>query len=751
MEDEDKEIYDRIAALLDEVDARLERADVDGWQLRGLSLKTSGSAAAHRLRLDLAELAQTGTATAAASGAVKRNGNGNSSRAMPPLAGLLEAGGAFEHDVGRSLFGWRGQVDQFELREKALATSVGTTRTPTGTPPSAAAPSWFTRPVRLQLDPTALNLTHSPSTTTVTLGATRLHLSELHLALQQFAWQRDRSGEHSADRLALQGRLDAIDVAPLLRRAQPDFGWGGDLRIGGRIDVQATPESFRLAASLQRDSGDLQVTDPDDPKNPQRLGLVDLRLGLSAQDGNWRLTQTISGGNLGRLEGEQGLSAPPAAMWPPASAAVNGRIDLQVAQLGNWGRWLPAGWRLSGQLGTEARIAGQLGVPELSGELVGRNLAVRNLLQGVDWHDAQLRVRLDGSTARVETASVRAGDGQLGATGEIQLGAAPRLDLNITADRFAALQRVDRRVVASGSARLLLDATSTMLTGSVRADEGRIDFSQSDAPGLADDVDVQRPEDAAARERAAAAARSQRRTVLDLRADLGPAFTLKGRGLATRLAGELRLTSPGNKLAINGVIRAEDGNYAAYGQKLQVDRGLITFIGAADNPRLDIEATRPDLEDVRVGVIVTGTAQAPRVRLFSEPSMSDTDRLSWLLLGRASDGLGRTDLALLQRAAYALLAGESDSPSIVERIGLDQLSVRQNDTGDTRETVVSLGKQLSRRWYVGYERSLNAAAGTWQLIYRAAQRFTLRAQSGTENALDLIWTWKWDDGGERVD
>jgi translocation and assembly module TamB len=47
-----------------------------------------------------------------------------------------------------------------------------------------------------------------------------------------------------------------------------------------------------------------------------------------------------------------------------------------------------------------------------------------------------------------------------------------------------------------------------------------------------------------------------------------------------------------------------------------------------------------------------------------------------------------------------------------------------------RETVVSLGKQLSRRWYVGYERGLNATAGNWQLIYRIARRFTLRAQSG---------------------
>jgi translocation and assembly module TamB len=125
--------------------------------------------------------------------------------------------------------------------------------------------------------------------------------------------------------------------------------------------------------------------------------------------------------------------------------------------------------------------------------------------------------------------------------------------------------------------------------------------------------------------------------------------------------------------------------------------------------------------------------------------MSDLDKLSWLVLGRASDGLGRTDTALLQRAALALLSGDSKGPTdaLTQAIGLDDVSLRQND-GEVRETVISLGKQLSRRWYVGYERSLNATAGTWQLIYRIAQRFTLRAQSGEDSSLDVIWTWRWN-------
>ena len=75
------------------------------------------------------------------------------------------------------------------------------------------------------------------------------------------------------------------------------------------------------------------------------------------------------------------------------------------------------------------------------------------------------------------------------------------------------------------------------------------------------------------------------------------------------------------------------------------------------------------------------------------------------------------------------------------RSDIDDVSLRQGDT-DVRETVVSIGKQLTRRWYVGYERGVNATTGTWQLIYRAAQRYTLRMQSGMENALDIIWTWR---------
>lgn len=95
-----------------------------------------------------------------------------------------------------------------------------------------------------------------------------------------------------------------------------------------------------------------------------------------------------------------------------------------------------------------------------------------------------------------------------------------------------------------------------------------------------------------------------------------------------------------------------------------------------------------------------------------------------------------------------MLAGEGEAPTdaLLKTLGIDDLSLRQGE-GDVKDTVVSLGKQISRNWYLGYERSVNAAGGTFQLIYRLGQNFTLRAQSGVENAVDLIWTWRFNGPG----
>ena len=553
-----------------------------------------------------------------------------------------------------------------------------------------------------------------------------------------------------AAQVVLDAQLEPLAIAPWLQRFAPEAGFGGDLKIKGHA-VVSNGAAFNADVVLERAGGDLTVTSDGVTQN---LGMTDVRLSLAAEQGTWHFAQAVAGSNLGVLVGATSLRLPPTATWPAAETPMQGVLEWRVADLGVWAPFTPPGWRVGGQLRTSAAIGGRFGAPEIEGRMEGSGLAVRNLLEGVDLRDGDLALSLRGADARVERFVFKGGDGELRLTGGAVLGAEPKATLQLVADKFRLLGRADRRVVSSGNATLALDAKSLALNGQLHIDEGLIDISRADAPSLDSDVTVRGGRQAAEKaaeqeeEQAVLAARNAR-TVRDLRVnvqlDLGDKLRLRGRGLDTRLTGRLAITSPNNRLALNGQVSAVDGQYAAYGQKLQIERGVLGFSGDLENPRLDILAVRPNL-DVQVGVQVSGTAQAPRVRLASTPEMADYDKLSWLMLGRAPDGLARNDTALLQRAALSILAGEGQGldAQLLGSLGIDEFSLRQVESGEVRETVVALGKQLSRRWYVGYERSVNNTTGTWQLVYRAAQRFTLRAQSGTDNSLDAIWTWRWN-------
>ena len=643
-----------------------------------------------------------------------------------------------------STLNWRGRVTQLLAR-----------------PSNPQLPDWLkvaeASPLDVQLQARANPgqtglLTASVAPGRIELGGAQLRWSEL-----QWAAPRNAS-EHAMVRAEIE--LEPLPVAPLLARWQPDFGWGGNLVVGGRASVRTVPElaiDMELLRQEGAQSGDLSVTDE---RGVQPLGLTDLRLTLNAHDGIWQFTQALAGTNLGTLGGSIMVNADPRALVPAPNAKLSGVLRANIANLGTWGGWVPAGWRLGGNVEASLQLGGTVGGPELTGQANGSAISVRNPLLGVDVTEGSFAMNLQGDNATLVSLSAKSAKGVNGsaglltASGQATLGEQPTAKLRVKAERFVLLNRVDRRLQASGNAELDLGAQSLQLIGKINIDEGLFDFSRGDAPTLDDDVLVLRPDtvtepnallDANGKPLPKPPSAAARKTVIELAIGLGNDLKLRGRGFDSRLRGDLKLAQTEGKLTLNGAVTTFRGTFEAYGQKLDIERGEITFAGPYDNPRLNVLAVRASNDDVRVGVSVLGTAISPRIKLFSEPEMSDTDKLSWLVLGRAPDGLGRADTALLQRAALALLSGEGESTSgkLIKNLGLDELSVQQNED-DTRGTVVRLGKQLSRRWFVGYERGLNATTGSWQLIYRIAQRFTLRAQSGDDNALELIWQWKWE-------
>jgi len=131
--------------------------------------------------------------------------------------------------------------------------------------------------------------------------------------------------------------------------------------------------------------------------------------------------------------------------------------------------------------------------------------------------------------------------------------------------------------------------------------------------------------------------------------------------------------------------------------------------------------------------------------------VSDSDKLAWLVLGHGIDAAGGNEMALLGTAAGALFGGGGGKGKLATALGVDELGVGQAAGSSTagaatglQNTVVTVGKRISSRVYLSFEQGAGTATSLVKLKYKLNPRITLQFQTGTNNALDVLYTWAFD-------
>jgi translocation and assembly module TamB len=582
-----------------------------------------------------------------------------------------------------------------------------------------------------------------------------------------------------------------IDAGDTLRAKARIARQSGDIRVlAGEAALVTRITSTGTGTASERTMNSASAGGAEAPSTPAGLRQAELR--LDAEGDAVRATLAWDSERAGKINADMNTRVTQRAggwQWAP-DASLGGSIKASLPNLGVWSMLAPPGWRIAGTLDANAALSGNRAAPRWNGTLGADKLALRAPVEGLDLRDGRLRASLAGdrieiteftlkggagSSARIggqsgnrSTAASEAGTdgGSLSARGDMSWGAAPgtsapsiRMALQGELRALRVLVRTDRQVTLSGDLQARLDAGQFTVRGKLKTDRAVIILPDETAPSLGSDVVVR----SAAKDREAAEAAQRESARADAQAakpqtakppdivvnfDLGDDFAVQGRGITTRLEGDLEIRS--TKLnappRITGEVKTVKGQYRAYGQQLDVETGVARFNGPFDNPQLDILAIRPNLSQ-RAGVQITGSAQSPRVKLYSEPALSDAETLSWVILGRASATSGG-ESALLQQAALAVLGkiGKSGSGgSLASRFGLDELGFKgPGSGGDLRESAVTLGKRLSKDFYVTYERSVGGTFGTLFIFYDLTQRLTLRGQAGQTSGLDLIYTVKYD-------
>jgi translocation and assembly module TamB len=580
------------------------------------------------------------------------------------------------------------------------------------------------------------------------------------------AWQPIKYG---GGQLLTAGTLTGLPLAWIELLAGPQLagaGLAGNMLFDGRWDA-ALGDTLRLKASLARSSGDIsvQADTAQGPATRVAAGVKEARLTLDSNGDALNLALRWDSERAGTAKGQltTRLVRSAATGWAwPADAPLNGQLRAQLPRIGVWSVLAPPGWRLRGSLAANVAISGNRAAPQLSGTLQADDLALRSVVDGIEFGNGRLRATLDGTRMRISEFILQgAGDkgsgGVLRAQGEAGwVDGRPQVLLNAKLERLRASLRTDRQITLSGDIQAKLEGKAAAFTGALRVDQASILLPDESTPQLGDDVIVRGSSGGAAAGKKAPAETSSTASTDDkngrvlklaVQLDLGDNFRIQGKGLDTRVRGTLALNAESiDAVRLTGTVSTVGGQYRAYGQRLDVEQGLLRFTGAVDNPTLDILAIRPNLTQ-RVGVQILGTALLPRVRLYAQPELPDAEKLSWLVVGRASAS-GGAEAALLQQAAIALLGSKAgQSRGLAASLGLDELSFRGSETladGSTSQGAVTLGKRFSRNFYAAYERSISGALGTLFVFYDLSQRFTIRAQAGEQSAVDLIYTLPFD-------
>lgn len=493
-----------------------------------------------------------------------------------------------------------------------------------------------------------------------------------------------------------------------------------NLVLSGDWDLSYS-NNARGYLKIYQQSGDIIL-----PYRNQALGLDKVVLETRFQNG--RIDNQLSG-NTRYATVEARVAVAQQFGSDILKAPVSGHIKLNAADLDKLRHLLPVGMSASGSLIADAAVSGTVGTPMLNGTLNGDKLYYRERTNGVILENGTLRSRFQGRRWLVDGLTFQRKDGDVTLKGVVNMvGNTPDVDITAHFNRYAILDQVNRRLTLSGQAQLTyVLQRGVALVGELKVDEGHFGFPKSGMPTLDSDVEV------IGREKMPPSAQPPIR--LNLTLDLNDKFRFSGEGLNVLLGGKLVATAePQKDVQVVGTVNIVRGQYKAYGQDLVIEHGSISFVGPVNDPNLKLRAIR-HFSPVGAGVEVLGSLNNPRVSLVANTPMSEKDRLSWLILGRASSG-SAGDEAALSSVASAWLAGRiNDKLGLVDELGFTSQQTRNSQTGEMNpaEQVITVGKRLTNDLHLGYQYGIESATQTVRLTYQINRALEAIAKAGTDS------------------
>lgn len=511
-----------------------------------------------------------------------------------------------------------------------------------------------------------------------------------------------------------------------------------DLSLSGLFDLKSTV-AFGKKEDIRADfrTGKLTVT-----KDKTKVSLGGIGGKAALRGGALDAGLRISGAGGGLITADV-----KAQSIRDLRSRLSGTLKLQDLKLSEYRPLLADTVRtLEGRIGADVRIGGTLGEPRLDGSVRLRGGKAETLENLVNVHDFTADIDFSGLDASIKSSLKSGADGTLGVNGNVSIrGGAPKGTVTVRTTHFPV------GLLDFGTAHLTSNITAKMDGAvSVNGDAEITDtlLGMGSVPengvGESDDIIVAGSEKAKLK---MAGGEPPSDLSLNLAVKLGDDVRVDAMGFKSGLSGGVKIVQkPGKPLGIFGKISVENGRYRSMGQNLLVETGEVRFSGTPDSGLINVQAIRNPTtidDDVKAGIKVYGPIQKPKVSVFSEPELDESEALSYILRGHGTDGESDTGSLAKSMMISAVLSVVGGSVTgMLETFGVRDVEL--DTTGKDDNTKVSISGYVAPRLRVQYGIGIFDSASEVSVRYDLARDLYVRFVSGLSQAADLVYTLEFD-------
>ena len=471
-----------------------------------------------------------------------------------------------------------------------------------------------------------------------------------------------------------------------------------------------------------------------------------------------------------------------------STPAVNAKLNLQIPDFDAFSVLIPQVESLAGHLESDIDVSGTLDNPVLKGQVLIAETAVKSSSSPVQVSDLNAQIKIDQNKADISgffftnnqktpkkksktfvdklvaikdsaikntisipqrIANIKSEDdkeqksnGRVDISGLLNWAEDFKADVHLEADQMLIQDYAQIELYVSPNIDLIYDQ-SISVDGVINIDKGKITVKElpEGAVSVSSDVivvDAEETTDSA-----------DLPMKLNIKVSMGDKLRIQALGLDSIINGDLLVRKELTKeLTVNGELSFSEGSYRAFSQELVLQNSRVIFQGLADSPYLNIEAIRDpsDIDDnVTAGVRVTGTPDEIQLTIFSDPSMSQQNALSYITRGYSIESASGDDsTSQLAAILIDLGAGQTDGVmnNIGESVGIKDLSLASSGQGS--EQSVGLKGTIAPGVEVSYGVGVFDSFTIFAIRYELFKQFYIEASSGLSQAVDAYYEWDWD-------